>query len=114
MVRPQSARDEGEEGSLGWAAEAHGGHGGRAEAGGDVEPGALVLVEALDAGTVDAAVGGEGAVEGDADLAAVGMTGEEEVVAVGGKAVQVAGLWGVQDAQVDVSLGVNRAGDLVV
>ena len=42
------------------------------------------------AGTVDAAVGGEGAEEGGADLAA-GCGGEEKVVAVGGEAVEVAG-----------------------
>src|ERR1700735_2573176 len=88
------AGDRGEHGGLGAAGEAGGGPGGGAEAGRDVQPGPVtvqrrgvgggVLAQAADAGAVDGAVGDQGAVAGDAELTAVGVAREQDVVAVGG------------------------------
>ena len=63
---------------------------------------------AAGAGAVDAAVGDDRAVEGDAELAAVGVAGEDELVAVGGEGVEDAGLGGVGQAEREVGVGVGR------
>src|ERR1700761_7375340 len=106
------AGDQGEHGGLGAAGETGGGPGGGAEAGRDVQPGAVtvqrrgvgggVLAQAADPGTVDGAVGDQGAVAGGAELAAVGVAREQDVVAVGGEVVHDPGLGSVHDAQPQV------------
>ena len=60
--------------------------------------------EALDAVGVQVAVGDEGAVEGDAELAAVGVAGQDQGVAVGGEGVQDAQVRGVDDGQREVGV----------
>src|SRR5262249_35694561 len=55
--------------------------------------------EALHAVRVQVAVGDQGAVEGDADLAAMGVAGQDQGVAVGREGVQDAPVRGVYDAQ---------------
>jgi hypothetical protein len=62
---------------------------------------------AAGAGAVDAAVGDDRAVEGQAELAAVGVAGEDQVVAVGGEGVEDAGLGGVGQAELERGVGVG-------
>ena len=56
---------------------------------------------AAGAGAVEAAVGDDRAVAGKAELAAVGVAGEDQVVAVGGEGVEDAGLGGVGQAELE-------------
>src|SRR5690606_22116376 len=71
-------------------------------------------VQALGTGAVDAAVGDQGPVERDADLPAVGVPGEQELVAVGREAAEVTRLGGVHHAQAQVGVGGGRPGDEIV
>ena len=70
--------------------------------------------QAADPGPVDAAVGGEGAVAGDTELAAVRVPGQQQVVAVGREQVHHRGLGGVQHAEPEVGGRVGRSCDRVV
>ena len=80
------AGDEGQQAGFWRAGEAHGGVGGGAQTGGNVQPHVGAPAGgAAGAGAVEGAVGDEGAVAGEAELAAVGVAGEDEVVAVGGE-----------------------------
>ena len=63
---------------------------------------------------VDAAVGDQGAEAGHAQLAAVGVPGEQQVVAVGGEPVEHRRLRRVQHAEAQVGGGVGRPGHQVV
>src|SRR6266568_2346417 len=79
------ARRQGEQGSLRTAGEPGRGPRRRAQTGGNVQPGGPVggvSVQAADSLPLDPAVGDQGAVERQAQLPAVGMPGEQEVVAV--------------------------------
>jgi hypothetical protein len=67
--------------------------------------------EAFDAVGVEVAVGDDGAVEGDAELAAVGVPGEDEGVAVGGEGVEDAQVGRVDDGQGQVRARFDAAGD---
>src|SRR5690242_11846227 len=79
------ARRQGEQGGLRAAGEPGRGPRGRAQTGGNVQPGGpvgRVPVQAADPLPLDPAVGDQGAVERQAQLPAVGVPGEQEVVAV--------------------------------
>src|SRR5882724_6113455 len=73
-----------------------------------------MAVQAADPGALDAAVGDQRSGQGQAQLAAVGVAGQQQLEAVGGELVQHGGLGRVQDAQVQVGRRVGRAGDAVV
>ena len=104
-----------EQGGLGPAGEPRRGVRRGAETGGDVQAhvGAPPRGPA-GAGAVDAAVGDDRAVAGQAQLAAVGVAREHEVVAVGGERVEHPGLGGVGEPQAQVVRLVGRARDAVV
>ncbi len=70
--------------------------------------------ESADPVSVDAAVGGQGAVPGNAQLAAVRVAGHQEVVAVGGEAIHDRWFRRVQDTEPQARVGVGRSRDQVV
>src|SRR5690606_7832829 len=96
----------GEEGGLRGAGEADAGVAAGAAAGGDVEVGGAaaggVGGQAADPVGVEVAVGDQGAVEGDAQLPAVGVAGEDQRVAVGGEGVEDPQVGGVDDGEGEV------------
>ena len=98
-----------------------GAYGGGTQASRNVQPGWLrgaaldaVAVQPAGPGPVDPAVGDQRAETGQADLAAVSMPGEQQVIAVSGKPVQYCGLWRVQHAKPQVRARIGGSGDLVV
>lgn len=103
---------------LGRAGEADRGVAVGAAACGDVEVGALVARrvggQALDPVGVQVAVGDQGSVEGDAQLAAVRVAGQDQGVAVGREGVQGAQVRGVDHADGEVGAGFRAALDLGV
>ena len=72
-----------------------------------------MAVQALGAGRLEVAVGGQGADARQAHLAAVGVAGEDRVVPVGGELVQHPEVRRVRDAEPQVGVRVGRPGDLV-
>src|ERR1700727_869038 len=99
--------DQGEHGRFRAAGEPGRGPGRGAQAGRDVQPGPVavqgglvgrgVLMQAADPVPVDLAVGDQGAVAGDPELAAVSVAGEQDVVTVGGEGVEDPGLGGLPE-----------------
>ena len=70
------------------------------------------VVQALDAGTVDAAVSDQCAGTRQADLAAMGVAGQGKLVAVGSELLKYARFGGVEQCQCQVRIRVGGAGDL--
>ena len=72
------------------------------------------IVEPLHAVAVDAAICNQCAGAGQADLAAVSVSRQRELVAVVRKLFQYAGLGGVEEGQRQIRVLVGRAGDFGV
>src|SRR6266540_116822 len=112
-----NAGDDGEEGCLRAAGETDGGVRRGAEAAGDVE-GCLAAVhapggKALYAGRVQVAVGDQGAVDRHCYLAAVGVAGQDQGIAVADETVQHPLVRRMRHADGQVGRQVHLAGDLV-
>ena len=116
------SRGQREQGGLGSAGDADAGVRAGADARRDVQPGAAriavarvrrVTVQALGASVVEVAVGRQRAHEGKADLAAVGVPGDHDVVAFGGELVEHPQVRRVGVGDPDVGAEVRRPGDQV-
>src|SRR6185369_17481853 len=109
------ARGQGEQGGLRAAGEPGRGPRRRAEPGGNVQPGRAfggVAVQAADPLPLDPAVGDQRAVEGHAQLPAVGVPGEQEVIAVRREQVEQSRLGGMHDPDAQAGGRIGLARDL--
>src|SRR6266487_1398173 len=100
------ARRQGDQGGLRAAGEPGRGPRRRAQTGGNVQPGGPVggvPVQAADPLPLDPAVGDQGAVERQAQLSAVGVPGEQKVVAVRREPVEQSRLGRMHDPDAQVS-----------
>ena len=113
-------RHQGQQRRLGAAGDPDPGVRAGAEPGRDVQPrrarvagprGGRVAVQALGAGRLEVAVGGQRADARQADLAAVGVAGEHRVVPVGGELVEHPQVRRVRDAEPQVGVGSAGPGD---
>lgn len=76
-----------------------------------MHPHVAVFVQAFGAASIDSAIGHNGVLAGQADLPAVRVPVQGELVAVRKESVQHSRLWGVGQADGKVGVGVRRPGD---